>query len=128
MTVKTLRAPALTTPAQALTPRDALLRWLASAQAAGTLFKAPVELRRSALGILGGELGFASDRPTVAIDDSALGMSLADRAASWCGRGETRCAIWVWARWRDGTLVVTHADAQLLDGERPAATHLHVAR
>jgi hypothetical protein len=120
--------PALTVVAQALQPKAEALAYLARAQAAGTEMKLPVELDVAALGIGGGHLGFAGDRIAVKLDDAALGVSLSDRAAQWCGEEATRCAMWLWARWRDGTLVVLRADAKINDEDRAGATHIHVAK
>lgn len=121
-------SPALTVVAQALSPKSEALQWLSAAQRAGTSFKVPIEVRRSALGISGAELGFADDRISVEIDETALGIALADRAATWCGDDADKCAMWVWARWKDGTLVITKAEAKIPPSDRASATHIHVAK
>ncbi len=44
---------------------------------------------------------------TVAVDDSALGVSFDDRVRAVC-KGLQTCRVWVEGRWADGTLKVLH--------------------
>lgn len=127
MNKPTTSAPRLSVVAQALTPKTEALTWLSEAQAAGTQFRVPVEIAVSPLGVSGGSLGFGSDRIEVSLDDSALGIGLSDRARDWCGDSET-CAMWLWATWKDGTLVVFRAEGAIAPADRGAATHIHVAK
>ena len=120
------RAPLLTVVAQALSPKADALKWLGQAQTAGTSFRVPVEINVSPLGLAGGSLGFADDRIAIKLDDSALGIGLADRAHDWCGDAPT-CAMWVWATWQNGTLVVSKAEQAIQQADRATATHIHVA-
>jgi hypothetical protein len=112
--------------AHSLAPKAELAAWLAQ-QPATALLRVPVELDVSVLGVRGAALGFAADRLEVKVNDSALGESLADHAMGWCP-GQDRCAMWVWANWKDGGLRVTRAEAAIPAGERVAATHLFVAK
>lgn len=122
-------APApLTVVAQPLEPQAAALAYLAKAQADGVELKLPVEVTVEPLGISGGFLGFGPDRVPVKIDDTALGVALSDRVASWCGEEATRCAMWMWGKWRDGTILVSRAESRIKDEDRAAATHIHVAK
>lgn len=113
---------------QALAPSAAALTWLAKAQADNTEFRVPVELEVSVMGVSGGKLGFGNDRIAVKIDDSALGSGLQDRARSWFGATATTGGAWVWARWNDGTLVVTKAEGPIKPDEYASATHIHVPK
>ncbi len=128
MTKKLLPTPKLTVVAQALVPREAALTWLAQAQNDSTEFRVPVELAVSVMGVSGGKLGFGNDRIAVKLNDSALGSGLKDRARSWFGPAATTCGAWVWARWNDGTLVVTKAEGPIKPDEYDMATHIHVAK
>lgn len=122
-------APApLSVVAQALEPKADALAYLAKAQAEGKELKLPVEVTVEPLGISGGFLGFGPDRVAVKIDDTALGVALSDRVASWCGEEATRCAMWMWGKWRDGTILVSRAESRIKDEDRAAATHIHVAK
>jgi hypothetical protein len=112
--------------AQPLTPSAALLAWLGK-QPATALLRVPVELDVSVLGVRGAALGFASDRLQVKVNDSALGESLADHAQMWCA-GQPSCAMWLWAHWTSDGLRVTKAEGPIAAADRPAATHLFVAR
>ena len=119
--------PSSTVAKQPLVPTAQALTWLAKAQADKVEFRAPVEVRVSALGVEGGSLGFGSDRIPIKLDDSRLGMGLADRTRALCGQAPT-CAMWVWGNWQDGTLVINRVEKAIKDDERSAATHLHVAQ
>lgn len=113
-------------PAQAIASRAALETWLAS-QSSETLLRVPVELQVSVLGVGGAAVGFGADRLAVKLDEGALGESLADRAAMWCGEGPT-CAMWLWGHWQDGTLRVVKAEGAIAAGDRRGATHVFVAK
>lgn len=112
--------------AQALSPTADVLAWLAQ-QAPTTLLRVPVELTVSVMGVSGASLGFAADRPAIKVNDSALGESLADRAAEFCGEAET-CALWLWGNWKDGGLRVTKVEGAIAVADRAAATHVFVAK
>lgn len=127
MNKQAIPTPTLTVVAQALSPKADALKWLSAAQAAGTSFRVPLDLEVSVLGISGGSLGFGNDRITVELDDSALGIGLGDRARDWCGDAPT-CAMWVWARWNDGMLIVSKAEGPIAEADRATATHIHVAK
>lgn len=128
MNKKPLGPSPLSVVAQALEPKADALAFLAKAQAEGTMIKLPIEVIVEPLGISGGYVGFGADRITAKIDDTALGVALSDRVASWCGDEATRCAMWVWGKWRDGTILVTRAESKIKDEDRATATHLHVAK
>lgn len=86
----------------ALTPKDKLVTWL-DAQKRGTeprLLKLPLVLAKRGIGfdISKARLGGAADAVEVFADDTALGVGLADRAASECA-GKPTCAFWVEAYW-----------------------------
>ena len=118
--------PRCTAEAQPLSPKSDALKWLSIAQAARTSFRVPLEITVSRLGVSGGSLGFADDRIEVKLNDSAMGMGLCDRAHHWCANKPT-CAMWVWARWQDGTLIVTEAEQAIQPADRATATHIHIA-
>lgn len=128
MNKKPLGPAPLTVVAQALEPKAEALAFLAKAQADGTVLKLPIEVIVEPLGISGGYVGFGADRITAKIDDTALGVALSDRVASWCGEEATLCAMWVWGKWKDGTILVTRAESKIKDEDRATATHLHVAK
>lgn len=113
-------------PAQPIAAKAELATWLGK-QAADTLLRVPVELKVSVMGVEGATIGFGADRLAVKLNDSALGESLADRAAEFCGDAET-CAMWVWGNWIDGGLRVTRAEGAIAAADRAAATHVLVAK
>ena len=115
-----------TAVAHPLSPKSDALKWLSTAQAARTSFRVPLEITVSRLGVAGGSLGFADDRIEVKLNDSAMGIGLCDRAHHWCANKPT-CAMWVWARWQDGTLIVTEAEQAIQPADRATATHIHIA-
>lgn len=119
-------APTLTVVAQPLLPVAEALAWLQRAQTEGLTFRVPLDVEVSPLGVGRGHLGFADERIAVNLDDTALGIGLADRALSWCGATATTCAMWVWGQWQDGTLVVTRAECAIDDASKPFATNIHV--
>ncbi len=119
-------APTLTVVAQPLQPTTQALAWLQQAQAEGLTFRVPLDVEVSPLGAGSGHLGFADDRIAVILDDTALGIGLADRALTWCGTAATTCAMWVWGQWQDGTLMVTRAECAIDDASKPFATNIHV--
>jgi len=87
--------------AQPLTPADKLLAWLDEQKRIDEprLLKLPVVLAKGAMGYgtANAKIGDAPDAITVFLDDSALGMGIADRARS-CN-GKPRCAMLVEAYW-----------------------------
>lgn len=119
--------PTLTTAAQGLTPSTDALAWLAKAQADNIEFRIPVEVSITVLGVTGGALGFGHDRVNVKLNDAALGSGLKNRARSWFGPKVTSCGMWLWARWHDGTLIVSKAEGPIMPDEYSSATHIHVA-
>jgi hypothetical protein len=121
-------APTLTVVAQPLQPATEALAWLQQAQAQGLSFRVPLDVEVSPLGVGSGHLGFADDRIAVTIDDTALGIGLADRAQTWCGAAATSCAMWVWGQWQDGTLVVTRAEGAIDAASKPFATNFYVSK
>ncbi|MBP9087670.1 MAG: hypothetical protein KBG15_16225 [Kofleriaceae bacterium] len=128
MNKKNEPAPALTVVAHPLLPTAAALTWLQQAQAQGLTFRVPLEVAVSPLGVGSGHLGFAADRIAVNINDTALGIGLADRARTWCGATATTCAMWVWGQWQDGTLVVTKAEGAIDAAGKPFATNIHISK
>lgn len=126
MNKNTTSAPRHTVVAHALSPKSDALKWLSTAQAARTSFRVPLEITVFQLGVSGGSLGFADDRIEVKLNDSAMGIGLGDRAHHWC-RNKPTCAMWVWAKWQDGTLIVTEAERAIQPADRATATHIHVA-
>lgn len=110
--------------AQPTSPRDPLAAWLE--RVGDRLLRVPVELDVDVMGITGGSIGFGADRLAVKTNDSALGVSLADRAAELCGDDATTCAMWVHAHWKAGTLQIVKVEGAIED--RAAATHVFVAK
>lgn len=51
------------------------------------------------------------------LDDSALGVSLADRAHQFCPRDGRPCVLWLEGRWKDGAFKVTRVQGPATDGE-----------
>jgi hypothetical protein len=120
-------SPIVTVVAQPLSPKSEASAWLKKAEASKLEFRAPIEVTLDALGISACFLGFDKDRIEAKVNDSRLGISLSDRASAWC-KGAGTCAMWVWAQWQDGTLVVNKAEGKIEDGDRSLATHIHVAK
>ncbi|MEZ4398626.1 MAG: hypothetical protein R3B06_01310 [Kofleriaceae bacterium] len=94
---------------QALEPRPDLLAWLdansgARDIGAAPVLKLPVTLTFDAdrLGIVGAALGPA-DGQALALDDSALGISLMDRVRTKCPADQPTCRVWLNGRWRGVT-------------------------
>ncbi len=98
--------------------RTLVLKWLDGLDP-GTRVRLPVGITRSPLGgvehatVLGGPLaaGARGKRPdalALALDDSRLGISLADRIRAACGaQTEKPCAIWIMGEWRAKPLLPT---------------------
>lgn len=91
------------TPSQALTPTAELLAWLDHNGGARDIggpprLKLPVEVTMDAdrLGIVGATLGEVA----VKLDDTALGIALADRVRQKCPAGSTTCKVWLEGTWR----------------------------
>lgn len=126
------RSPGMTTtdPAssQALEPRDALLSWLDAHGGTPDIGAAPVlklpvtitwgDQRLTLAGAtLGGEGGLA-----LKLDDTALGISLKDRARNKCPKDSPSCRILIEGRWRGlegevGTIQVTRFVSVIADGQ-----------
>ena len=124
-----LSTPPLAVIARSLSPKAEALVWLQQAQVAQIEFRVPIEVKFSFQGIHGCTVGLAAtaDSIDVEVDDSRLGMSLAMRADQFCKGGKT-CAMWVWANWRDGTLVVNRVEAAIGETDRGLATHFYIAK
>ncbi len=86
---------------QALSPEGELDAWLVRQQAAQRLVKLPVAIWRRD-GVLAGvdhaEVGLApqprGDR-RLRLDDSRLGIALAERLRQYCPSNEVRCVVWI---------------------------------
>jgi hypothetical protein len=120
-------APKLTVVDHAISPKADALGWLTQAQTNSVEFKVPIEVAFSFQGVTACAIGVGVDRFDVKVDDSRLGMSLAMRAGEFC-EGSKTCAMWVWANWQDGTLVVNKVDSPIAAEDRATATHFHVAK
>ncbi len=108
----------------AVQPVAELEGWLRGA--GRTELRVPVELTLSALGIEGAVIGLGGERLGLDLDDSGLGISLADRARDACGTAAT-CAMWLRGRWLGGTLIVSRADGAIGADERDAAGFVYRA-
>ena len=82
-----------------VTPADALIAWL-EREAGERLVRLPLVLKKGAAGytLREARIGTAADTIEVDADDAALGIGLADRAATHC-KDQPACAFWVDARW-----------------------------
>jgi hypothetical protein len=120
-------SPKLTVVDHPVSPKADALVWLQHAQTGGVEFKAPIEVTFTFQGVTACAVGLASDKIDVKVDDSRLGMGLAMRAEQFC-KGATVCAMWVWANWRDGILIVNKVDSPISEQDRATATHFHVAK
>ncbi len=110
-----------------LAPAAELLEWLAG-QPPTTTYRLPVDLAVSVLGVTGAALGFAADRPSIKLDEGALGESLADQVAGLCGDDAATCALWLRGTWSAGVLRVVRVEGRVADDERATATHALIAR
>jgi hypothetical protein len=101
----------------ALSPKDELVAWLDGAKLDGKprLIRAPVVIGR-------GQVGFDISKAKlgeleISLDDSAMGVGLADRAEQKCGDAAT-CAFVVEGYWR-GNNVLAVNKAEPLAGAAP---------
>jgi hypothetical protein len=87
----------------ALVPADQLIAWLDSQKRGDEprLLRLPVVLARRGprFSTVGARVGGGSDALAVVLDDSKLGIGLADRARTACKDAAT-CALWVEGYWR----------------------------
>ena len=79
-----------------LEPPAALVAWLE--EAGDAVLRLPLTMREQ-----GAQLGTLA----VEVDDSALGIDLADRVRQACPGGQP-CRVWVEGRWKRGTVQVLH--------------------
>lgn len=104
MNKKPIELPAFE-PGPPLQPAADLRAWLEKESRAPDgqrrRFRLPVTLRfaEGRLGVAGGALGSAPDAITVALDDSALGVSLSDRARVVCSKEGAECTLWLVGYW-----------------------------
>lgn len=96
------RRAAAFTDGPALAPVARLRAWLDGA-GRGALLRVPVVVAVSPLGVAEGHVGVRPGEPgpndlRVHLDDTALGIALADRARSACGSSGW-CALWVEGTW-----------------------------
>ncbi|MFO1054615.1 MAG: hypothetical protein U1F36_20525 [Planctomycetota bacterium] len=108
----------------ALADGPALAQWLAKRAADGArpLVRLPVLvlLANPPSTVQGARLlGAAPDAATLTLDDSALGIGLADRARQACP-GAAECPLWLEGRWTGAGFAVTHVGAVVSDAERQA--------
>lgn len=87
-----------------ITPADRLIAWLDEQVRDGEprLVRLPLVLGRGqgpGFSLRGAHIGSAADAVEIRASDSALGIGLADRAATQCGQAPT-CAMWVEGYWR----------------------------
>lgn len=86
-----------------------------------------VELGVARSTVAGGRvLSGAKEALALSLDDTALGISLADRARQACP-GQDRCALWLEGRWRAGRLQVTRAGGAVKEGEATRPLYAQVA-
>ncbi len=112
----------------ALTPRDALLAWLARNGGtpdvgAAPVLRLPITLTwgEHRLTIAASRLG-GDDGVAVKLDDSALGIALKDRARNKCPADQPSCRVWIEGRRRGldgdvGSIQVTRFVSVIADGE-----------
>ncbi len=114
----------------ALTPASALKAWLEKNARQGdrrTRFKVPVVVRSKdgfALGYTEAFVGTSTagaggDKLSLALEDTALGISLLDRLRSKCPKGARSCAIWLEGHW--GPLVPAGPTGGTKSGSHPFA-------
>jgi hypothetical protein len=91
----------------ALVPAARLIAWLDAQHDAGKprRLRLPVVLQPSITGFSnsGARVGPAADALVVNLDDTALGISLSDRAKRVCPAGAPACAMWVEGFWKGKT-------------------------
>lgn len=87
----------------AITPRDQLIAWLDQQVRDGQprLLRLPIVLARRGPGFTtaGAKVGTANDALELYVNDTALGIGLADRARTAC-KGQPVCAMWLEGYWR----------------------------
>jgi hypothetical protein len=114
----------------ALTPASALKAWLekhARQKGRRARFKLPVVIRSKDGFVLGRLRAFVgtstadtgADKLALALEDTALGVSLRDRLRSKCPEGARSCAIWLEGHW--GPLVPAGPTARPKAGPHPFA-------
>jgi hypothetical protein len=117
----------------ALTPQNKLVAWLDAQKLDGKprLLRLPIVLSRGQLGfdISKAKVGAAADALEIYVNDSMMGVGLADRAEDKCGDAAT-CAFHVEGYWRGkqvGGLQLDINKAEPLTPEAlAAATHAEV--
>jgi hypothetical protein len=106
----------------ALSPKDKLVEWLEGAKLDGKprLLRAPIVIGR-------GQVGFDISKAKlgeleISIDDSAMGVGLADRAEQKCGDAQT-CTFLVEGYWRGGNQLAVNK-AEVLTGNAPTVVEV----
>lgn len=94
-----------------LEPADALKAWLNDG--GDSVVRVPLTVTKTPPSFAEARIGTLS----VDIDDSALGISLAERIRMACAEQKT-CTVWVEGRWRDGTLKVVHFAREVVPDEK----------
>lgn len=92
----------------ALEPPEVLRKWFEDG--GDSVVRVPLTVTQQPLTARIGSLN-------VQLDDSALGISLAERVRMACG-GEKSCTVWVEGRWRDGVLRVIHFAREVVPEEK----------
>lgn len=94
----------------ALEPVEALKAWLD--EGGDSVVRVPLTVTQAAPSV---DARIGTLR--VDLDDSALGISLAERVRMACAEQKT-CTVWVEGRWRDGTLKVLHFAREVVPDEK----------
>ncbi|MGV3624593.1 MAG: hypothetical protein ACO1OB_27485 [Archangium sp.] len=92
-------------------PVDALKAWL---EASGDrVVRVPLTVTKTPPSDVDARIGSMP----VEVDDSALGISLAERVRMACAEEKT-CTVWVEGRWRGGALKVIHFAREVVPQEK----------
>jgi hypothetical protein len=99
----------------AIDDTDALREWLAAHDGERRQLRLPVSMDNG-LGVS----NFAVGSVAIDVDDTALGISLADRARSRCG-AQARCRLWLEGYWSGGCLSLRRVGDPVGEGNSHAA-------
>lgn len=84
-------------------PGPALLAAIAAPELAGRRLLVPIQVDLVTGMVQRVRPGFADDAPVLPVDDSRLGIGLADRCRQRCG-DRSPCGVWLVGRWEDTPL------------------------
>lgn len=112
-------------------PAAALLQAIAAPALAGRRLIVPVQIDVELHMVRRVRLGFGADAPVLPVDDSRLGIGLADRSRQRCG-DRAPCTLWLVGAWEtssplgEARFVVTQVSDGIAADDTAAITHILV--